>query len=97
MVTLVKHSEKQSAERRHTRGQHHAVLAALERRNALLQILLVCAAVAGVKIGPGAGPVHIRGVIGQRIAVGHRDRALDGAAVLIHLVAHVNSTGSKPQ
>ena len=95
MVALVQQGEKQSAEGRHTGGQYHAVLSALQRCHALLQLLLVGAAVASVEIGTGAGPVHVRGVIGQGVAGGHGDGALDGAAVPVHLIANMNRTGGK--
>ena len=92
---VVQQGEKRSAESRHAGDQHHAVLTALQKRDPLLQILLVGAAVAGVEIGTGAGPVHVRGVIGQGAAGGHGDGALDGAAVPVHLIANMNRTGGK--
>ena len=92
---VVQQGEKRSAEGLHAGGQHHAVLPALQRRDPLPQILLVGAAVAGVEIGAGAGPVHVRGVIGQGVTVGHGDGTLDGAAVLVHLIANMNRTGGK--
>lgn len=92
---VVQRGEKQSAESRRTGGRRHAVLTALQRRDPLLQILLVGAAVAGIEVGTGAGPVHIRGVIGQGAAVGHGDGPLNSAAVLVHHIANMNRTGGK--
>ena len=53
------------------------------------------AAVAGIEVRTGTGPVHIRRVVGQGIAVGHGDRPLDGPAVPIHPVAHMDGPGGK--
>ena len=92
---VVQQGEKRSAESRHAGDQHHAVLTALQKRDPLPQILLVRAAVAGVEIVAGAGPVRVRGGIGQGAAGGHGDGALDGAAVPVHLIAHLNRTGGK--
>ena len=97
MVALIQQREKQPAQRGHAGGQRDAVLPALERGDALLQVFLIRAAVARVEVGARARPVHVRGVVGQRVAVGHRDGALDGAAVLIHFVADVHGARCKLQ
>ena len=95
MISLIQQREEQAAERCHAGSQHHAILPALQRCDSLLQILLIGAAVAGVEIAAGAGPIHIRGIIGQGIAVGHGDGPLDSAAVLVNVISRVNRPGGK--
>ena len=90
MVPLVEQRKEQSAESRYARGQHHAVFAALQGGDPLLQIVLIGPTVAGIEIAAGAGPVHVRGVVRQSVAVGHGDGPLDGAAVPVNVVAHMD-------
>ena len=95
MVAFVQQGKEQSGEGCNTGRQHHAVLAALQRGNALLQIFLVGATVAGVEISSCAGPIHVRWIIRQGIAVSHGNRPLDGTTVPVNLVADMNGAGGE--